>query len=53
MKGQIMKKENAINFLKFIHTLEQEFSTNVLTQNEKELVALVRSTFLKEYRGKR
>lgn len=46
-----MKHQNALNFLKFLHTLEMELSTNVLTQIERELVASVRANFLKEYRG--
>jgi len=47
-----MKKQNAIKFLKYLHTLEAKFSTNILTQEEKRLIEDVRATFLKEYRGK-
>ena len=53
MKGHIMKLENAINYLKLLHTLERSFSTNILTQNEKELVAKLRAAFVKEYQGKK
>ena len=47
-----MKFENAINFLKYLHTLEAKFSSSLLTQEEKELIEDVRATFLKEFRGK-
>ena len=45
-----MEKQNAINFLKYLHTLEAKFSNSLLTQEEKSLVEDVRATFLKEYR---
>lgn len=47
-----MHKKNAIKYLKYLHKLEREFASNLLLQEQKELVASVRATFLKEYRGK-
>jgi len=46
-----MKEENAVNFLKYLHKLEAEFSSNLLTLEQKELVEAVRATFLKHYKG--
>ncbi len=46
-----MKKQNAIKYLKNLHELELKFSNNLLNLEKKELVASLRATFLKAYKG--
>lgn len=45
-----MNLKNAVHFLKYLHELEEKFSSSLLTLEQKELVENVRATFLKEYR---
>ena len=52
MKREIMKKQNAINYLKRLHELEDTFKGDLLSLEKKELVELLRAEFLKAYQGR-
>jgi len=47
-----MKKENAIEYLKLLHTLEQKYSDDLFTIELKEIVEYLRLEFLKHYQNK-
>lgn len=47
-----MTKENAIRYLKFLHTLEQEYSKSLFGQEMRVLVQDIRFKFIKTYQNK-
>ena len=48
-----MTKESAINYLKFLHTLEQEYSKSLFGQEIREIVQDIRFKFIKNYQDKK
>lgn len=46
-----MDKQNAISFLKYLHSLEAKLSVSLLDLESKRHIEDVRATFLKKYRG--
>lgn len=48
-----MTKQSAIKYLKFLHTLEQEYSKNLFGQEMKVVVQDIRFEFIKNYQAKR
>lgn len=47
-----MTKESAINYLKFLHTLEQEYRKNLFGDEMRILVQDIRFKFIKTYQNK-
>jgi len=44
-----MTKESAINYLRFLHELEQSYSSNLLTMDLRQIVEDIRLEFLRSY----
>jgi len=51
-KGEVMTKQSAIKYLKFLHTLEQEYSKSLFGQEMRVVVQDIRFEFIKAYQGK-
>jgi hypothetical protein len=52
LKVGYMRKQNAIKYLKLLHTLEQKYSDDLFAIELKEIVEYLRLEFLKHYQNK-
>ena len=48
-----MTKANAIEYLKFLHKLEQDFSLDLFGADRQKLVEQIRVKFIKTYQDKK
>ncbi len=48
-----MTKQSAINYLKFLHKLEQDFSLDLFGADKQKLVEQIRVKFLENYQNKK
>ena len=48
-----MTKQSAINYLKFLHSLEQEYSKSLFGEDMRLLVQDIRFKFIKNYQDKK